>query len=167
MQVGLASFPDPCPAFCRFQYRKPRRTWYLSSHEHDVVIKKFQNEQAVFCIFFNQLFAQCLVCMTYMVYLHCCWSCDPHHFVWCPSVMWSRSVASRRGGWGVRRVLREGRVAPIRQYTHGHAAESSPKLRRWWNKRQLGGTTGTWAVIMSCVDKCSQNTEDCRGPWYM
>jgi len=57
------------PAFCRLQYGKMGRAWYLFSCEHDVIDKwqkkKIPNEKAkVSHILFNELEVQHLVCVT-------------------------------------------------------------------------------------------------------
>ena len=58
VQLAWSSLvPRPCPVFCRLQYRKAGRAWYLFSCEHDVIKKsengKILNAQAVFHVLFN------------------------------------------------------------------------------------------------------------------
>ena len=49
----LSLVPNPTPSFS--QYGKAGRTWYISSHDKDVIDKcqNFQNEDATFCMLFN------------------------------------------------------------------------------------------------------------------
>ena len=42
LRTSLVPCPTPCPAFCRLQYGKAGRAWYIFSREHDV-IEKWQN----------------------------------------------------------------------------------------------------------------------------
>ena len=61
--TSVASFPFPRPAFCRLQYGKAGRAWYISSRDNDVIDER-QNEDAMFCVIFNHLHVQCLVSMS-------------------------------------------------------------------------------------------------------
>ena len=57
--VPFSLVSRPHPAFCRLQYGKAGRVWYIFSREHDVIGKwpKF-SEQAMFRVLSNRLHAQ-------------------------------------------------------------------------------------------------------------